>query len=180
MALVTELPQQPSPWLDLLLWATTAAAVLWLVIGAAWRWRREATNLTVVERTSGGPRPRFTTVDHGSRAEALGRANDAREALDRRDAEERRGGPSPPASKVRIASRSARLLALFMSLFSLCTLVAGAIWQVTWLGVMWEKWSAGDRILAAIQTHPLASLACALVITSHLVTFVRERSWNTA
>ena len=163
-----------APWLDALLWATLAVAILWLLVGAWTAWRRKALNLTVVDSAQGDVTPGFMTLDQGKRQQALDRAGRFEGELNRQDAQK----AAVKGAKTDLGlARTTRVLAVFMSFFSLATLIAGAVWQVGWLGVVWEKWSAGGRIAETLRAHPVAAAVCLAVIAFHVLTFVRERRW---
>lgn len=175
----------PESWFDRFLLVAGAIAVLWLALEVFLIWRRQATNLTPVTRpkVSRRAQPDFLKVDHAARAAALGRADEFAAELDRRDAEEARAAAENHAqapSRVASASRIASLAALFMSVFSLAAMIAGAVWQVQWIGVVMDRYSTVERLLAVLRAHPVAFAVSAVVITWHVVQFVRARRWRAA
>ena len=176
----TPAPIATAPWLDALLWATLVVAILWLLLDGLAAWRRKATGLTVASTASDGSTPAFLGMDHKERQAALDRADQFEAKLTERETRQKAEveGKAFRAERTTGFMRTTQMLAVFMSFFSLATLIAGAIWQVSWLGVVWEKWSASGRMIETLKAHPFAVAVCLIVITFHVLTFVRERRWT--
>ena len=72
----------------------------------------------------------------------------------------------------------ARLISLFMALFSLATMISGTVFQVTFMGRIWEQYSASERFIGVVTAHPIGVGVTAAVILYNLVTFVTNRKWE--
>ncbi len=178
MPMNIQIATEAAPWFRFLLFATFGIAFLWLALLVFISWRRGATNLTPVTlpSTKSGAQPSFLTIDREAHLAALGRAD----AYDRKlmDREERDRANKRESQRSKGALRVASLASLFMSIFSLATLISGAVWQVTWIGTVWNRYTAGERIAAVLRTHPVAFGVCSTVICYHIISFFVDRKWR--
>ena len=83
---------------------------------------------------------------------------------------------SQPRSTV--SERLARFVSFFMSLFTLATMIFGAIFQVTRMGDMMREYSTTERILTVIQNHPISFTIAGLVIVFQIYRFFVDRNWQ--
>ena len=174
---------ETATWLQLLLWSTLAVAALWLALLIFIAWRRSSTNLTPVTAPAVNRKaqPGFLTVDREAHRAALGRADAFEKKLSDQERREARAKiKRARAGQAKGPLRIAGLASLFMSVFSLATLISGAVWQVTWIGTVWNTYSAWERIGEVIRTHPAAFAVCAIVILYHIGSFFAKRKWREA
>lgn len=177
---LNQIPPEAWPLIDLLFNLTMAATGIWLAITVFVIWRRASSNLTPVNAAgkSGKAQPDFLKVDKKARAEALERGEAFDKELERREREaakaEARGKRKPASLGQRIAS----LASFFMSLFTLATLIFGAIFQVSRMGQMMKDYSAPERIIAVIEAHPISFTIATLVIVHQVYRFISDRKWQ--
>lgn len=153
-----------------------AAAVvggLWLAATAFTGWRRRAANLTpVADGPSGrGPSPDFLRVDEAGRSAALERGDAFEARLSAREAAE--------AAALEAATpieRTGGIVALCMSLFTVVSMVFGAVMQVRWIGHYAEDLSAPGRVLEIVRAHPVAFAISLFVAVLQIVRFARSRA----
>lgn len=177
--LLSLLQTQPetATWLDTLLQGTIVLGSGWLAYTSFVSWRRSAANLTpVAAAPANGAQPGFLGVDHDGRKAAFERADQFEASLDAR--EKQAAEESRRAKKRGGIGRVAGLASLFMSIFSLLTLIAGAVWQVTWIGTVWGRYTASERLVAVMKDHPFAFAVCVIVIAYHVISFFVERPWR--
>ena len=144
-------------------------------------WRRSASNLTPVNAAARNRKvdPDFLSVDEKGRAEALQRGDQYEKDLAQKERDElralkRENGP------MTLSKRIAQFFSLFMSLFTLATMILGSIWQVTRMGDMMSSYSTPERIMAVIGNHPIAFTVATLVIVYHIYRFFVDRKWEAA
>lgn len=170
-----QIPPEAWPLIDLLFNVTLVVGVLWLALTIFVLWRRSASNLTPVNaaRKSKKAQPDFLKVDEKAREAAMERG----EAYDKElEAQERaRSGKKDPIS---LSERIASFVSLFMSLFSLATMVFGAIFQVSRMGTMMQEYSSVERIQAVLEAHPIAFIVASLVIVFHIYRYFTQRKWQ--
>ncbi|MDX1294342.1 MAG: hypothetical protein R3265_16115 [Hyphomonas sp.] len=177
---LNQIPPEAWPLIDLLFNLTMASAGIWLGITVFVLWRRASSNLTPVNAAekSRKAQPDFLKVDKKARAEALERGDAFDKELERREREEEkakaRGGRRPAT----VGQRLARFLSFFMSLFTLATMIFGAIFQVSRMGQMMQEYSTLERIIAVIQNHPVSFTIATLVIVFQVYRFFSERNWQ--
>jgi len=153
----------------------TAAAALggaWLAFTGFMAWRRRTMNLTPVgDGPAGrGPSPDFLRVDHGARSAALERGDAFEARLSAREAAE-----AAALAAASPAERTGGVLALCMSLFTVVSMVFGAVMQVRWIGHYAEDLSAPGRVLEIVRAHPVAFGVSVLVAVLQIVRFARSR-----
>ena len=173
------IPPEAWPFLTLLGQITAVVTAIWIAISVFVWWRRSASNLTPVQAASRGKgsRPDFLEVDEKQRKERIKRGEAYDKALDQRDADAERAARKA-VRDTSVMGRIARLIALGMSIFTLATMISGTIFQVSYMGRLWEQYSAGERLVLVVQKHPFAFAVGALVIVYHIVRFVSERKWK--
>lgn len=177
---LNQIPPEAWPLIDLLFNLTMASAGIWLGITVFVLWRRASSNLTPVNAAEKNRKaqPDFLKVDKKARAEALERGETFDKELERREraaAKEASRGKRSPAT---VGQKLARFLSFFMSLFTLATMIFGAIFQVTRMGQMMKEYSTLDRIIAVIQNHPISFTVATLVIVFQVYRFISERNWK--
>jgi len=172
-----QIPPEAWPLITLLLNVTMAVAAVWLALTVFIWWRRSASNLTPVQAAgkNKSAQPDFLKVDHAARDAAIARGAAYDEALEKRARQEAMAGKRRPAS---VASRLAGLLSFLMSIFTLATMIYGAIFQVSRMGSMMQEYSSIERIGAVIANHPIAFAVTSLVIIVHVYRFFKSRQWQ--
>lgn len=172
-----QIPPEAWPLIDLLFNLTMAAAGIWLAITVFVLWRRHASNLTPVNAASKrkSAQPDFLEVDHKARKEAIARGESFDKELARREREEARAAQRSPAT---LSQKIASFISFYMSLFTLATMIFGAIFQISRMGAMMQEYSSFERILAVIQNHPIAFTVASLVVVFHIYRFVAHRQWQ--
>ena len=174
------IPADAWPLIDILFNVTCAITAVWLATTVFVLWRRSASNLTTSSSASPNKKakPDFLSVDEKARKEAIKRGEQFEKELDKQDREDERKARRLARSKETRVGRIARLISLFMALFSLATMVSGTVFQVTFMGRIWEQYSASERLLGVIKAHPIGVGVTAIVILYNLVTFVTNRKWE--
>ncbi len=173
------IPPDAWPLIDLLFNITCAVTAVWMACAVFIWWRRSASNLTTISsmNVNRKAQPDFLSQDQKARAEAIKRGERFDEELERREREEEKEGRRKKRREAP-ASRWARLISLFMALFSLATMVSGTIFQVSIMGAYWEKYSASERVLTMIQKYPLGVGVTVLVIVYNLYVYISNRKWE--
>ena len=170
-----QIPPEAWPLIDFLFNATLVVGVIWLALTTFVLWRRSASNLTPVNaaRRNKKAQPDFLNVDDKARETAMERGETFDKELEAQ-ARARSGSKDPISLTERIAS----FVSLFMSLFSLATMVFGAIFQVSRMGSMMEEYSSIERIKAVLEAHPIAFIIASLVIVFHIYRYFTQRKWQ--
>nr|WP_321362482.1 hypothetical protein [uncultured Hyphomonas sp.] len=174
------IPADAWPLIDILFNVTCAITAIWLATTVFVLWRRHSSNLTTASSASPNKKatPDFLSVDEKARKEAIKRGEQFEKQLDKRDREDERAARRLARAKETRMGRIARLISLFMALFSLATVVSGTVFQVTFMGRIWEQYSASERLLGVIKAHPIGVAVTVIVILYNLVTFVTNRKWE--
>lgn len=174
------IPAEAWPLIDILFNVTCVVTAVWLAWTVFVLWRRSASNLTTASSASPNRKaqPDFLSVDKKARAEAIKRGESFDKDLDKRQRDEELHARRLARAKETRISRIARLISLFMALFSLATMVSGTVFQVTFMGAIWEKYSASERLMAVVTAHPIGVGVTVVVILYNLVTFVTNRKWE--
>ena len=177
---INAVPPAAWPFINLLLTVTCVVTALWLVWTVFVAWRRSASNLTSIRGAS--PRqsasPDFLSVDDRARLEAIKRGEVYEKALDKRDEADEAAARRAVRRKETMIARLGRLVSFGMALFSLATMISGTLFQVSIMGRYWEQYSAGERLMAVIQQHPIGVAVAVGVILFNIVTFVTNRKWE--
>ncbi|MAN45954.1 MAG: hypothetical protein GYB49_08885 [Alphaproteobacteria bacterium] len=170
---LNQIPPEAWPFIDLMFNLTMAAAGIWLGLTVFVLWRRHASNLTPVNSAekSRKAQPDFLKVDHKARAEAIKRGEAFEKELDQRDIAERKAEAKRQREKVGLLQRLSGIVALVMSLFTIVSIIYGSIFTVTRMGDMMEEYSTAERMIAIIQTHPIAFSVCVIVILARIYTY---------
>jgi len=174
------IPPEAWPLIELLFNITMATVGIWLAITVFVWWRRSASNLTPVNAAgrNKSAQPDFLKVDDQARAQAEARGEAFDKQLVRQEREaakaEARGGRERRSASQKIAG----LLSFLMSLFTLATMIVGAIWQVSRMGQLMQEYSTFERIVAVVQNHPISFSVAALVIGFHVFRFFTDRQWK--
>jgi len=174
------IPADAWPLIDLLFNITCVVTAIWLAATAFVLWRRNASNLTTSSAASPNraATPDFLSVDAKARREAIQRGEKFDNKLDRQDRDDEREAKVEERAKETRLSRIARLISLFMALFSLATMISGTVFQVTFMGQIWEKYSATERLMKVLHDYPIGVGVTVLVILYNLVTFIINRKWE--
>lgn len=175
-----QIPPEAWPLIDLLFNLTMATVGTWLALTVFVWWRRSASNLTPVNAADKNKKaqPDFLKVDKAARAEALERGEAFGKEVERREREEARAQSKGGRPTLTVSQRAARFLSFFMSLFTLATMIFGAIFQVTRMGDMMREYSTFDRIVTVVQSHPISFSIAALVIIFQIYRFFVDRNWQ--
>lgn len=169
------------PWTQVVYGATVGVAVVWLAADGYARWRRKAANETDVSTAGASERkPDFLKVDTAARKAAQERGDDYERHLREREAEARRAAAEQAMRASDGARRFTGSLSLFMSVFTLVSMIAGAVGHIAWIGSTLEEYSATDRLKSVVVAHPIAFAVAVLVITYHVYQFIVQRKWQPA
>jgi hypothetical protein len=170
-----QIPPEAWPLIDLMFNLTLAAAGIWLAIVAFVIWRRHASNLTPVLSPSkkDSAQPDFLKVDKEARKDAIARGEKYDRELARQEQEEAEGKQKPP-----LAQRIASAVTFFMSLFTLATMLLGAVTQVTRMGEVMTQYSTSERLMAVVREHPIGITVVVLVIISQIYLYFTNRKWK--
>lgn len=174
------LPAEAWPLIDLLFNVTCVVTAIWLATTTFVIWRRASSNLTTASSASPNRKatPDFLSVDEKARKDAVKRGEQFDRDLDKRDREDERKARHLARRKETAFRRITRLISLFMALFSLATVISGTVFQVTFMGNIWEQYSASERLMSVIKAHPIGVAVTVVVILYNLVTFVTNRKWE--
>lgn len=175
-----KIPPEAWPLIELLFNLTILTVVAWLTITVFVWWRRSASNLTPVNAAEKNKKaePDFLSVDTSAREAAEARGEAFGKDLDRQEKEAAkaaaRGGRPARSTTQHIAG----LVSFLMSLFTLATMIFGAIWQVSRMGQLMQEYSTAERIFAVIQNHPISFSVAVLVIGFQIFRFFSDRQWK--
>lgn len=178
-AIVAAIPDEAWPLIQWLGTATAVATAIWIALSVFIWWRRSASNLTPVMAAEVNRRasPDFLERDEAGRAEAIARGAAYDKSLDARDADAARKRDKADRN-ARKGRGLARGVSFAMALFTLATMISGTIFQVSYMGRLWEEYSAGERMFLVVQKHPLTFAIGALVILYNIVRFIADRKWQ--
>lgn len=170
-------PPEAWPLLTLLGQITAVIVAIWIAISVFVWWRRSASNLTPVSAASKRDiTPDFLETDPKVRAEKIARGEAYDKVLDKRDADAYREERRKQIQNLSVMGRLARFIALGMSIFTLATMISGTIFQVSYMGALWERYSAGERLIMVVTKHPFSVSIGAAVILYHVISFVLKLS----
>ncbi|MDP3737630.1 MAG: hypothetical protein Q8R02_09585 [Hyphomonadaceae bacterium] len=174
------IPERYWPLIDWLFTGTVVFAVLWLASVIFIAMRRNASGLTPVQAAKIRPsaRPDFLDGDTKKRREALERGDAYERDLDKAEKAENERASRKTRTQLTTFQRLIRVMTLLMSVFSLATMIAGAVFQVTYITGLLEKASAGDRIIELVQKHPIGVTVATVVILYYVVTFFTDKKWK--
>jgi hypothetical protein len=173
----------PAQYLPLLDWAYTGTivfAALWLLSWMFIAMRRNASDLTPVLAADYDPkaRPDFLKINDKKRKAALERGQDYSRQLDKTEAEQARREARKSKAPLTLAQRIFRLVSLLMSIFSLATMIGGAIFQVTYITGLLKNVGAWERFVELVEKHPIGFTVASIVILYHVVTFFTDKKWE--
>ncbi|MEM6555409.1 MAG: hypothetical protein AAF642_06015 [Pseudomonadota bacterium] len=177
---LNQIPPEAWPLIDLLFNITMVSVAIWLAITVFVWWRRSASNLTPVNVAgkNKNAQPDFLKVDQNARSEAIERGERFDKEIERRERAEARAAARAHQPRGTVSERLARFVSFFMSLFTLATMIFGAIFQVTRMGDMMREYSTTERILTVIQNHPISFTIAGLVIVFQIYRFFVDRNWQ--
>jgi len=177
---INSIPPEAWPMITILLNVTVLVTALWLVWTIFIVWRRRASNLTAIRgaNPNKSATPDFLSVDAKARKAALQRGEAYEDVLTERDKDEERAERLAQRKRETMISRFGRLVSFAMALFSLATMISGTMFQVSIMGRYMEQYSAGERLMAVIQEHPVGVAVTVGVILFNIVTFVANRKWE--
>lgn len=177
---INDIPPDAWPWIDLLFNVTLAVVGIWLAVTVFVMWRRSASNLTPVNSVDRNKRaqPDFLKVDEAARREAAERGEAFDKELDKRDEEEAHNLRRQARRGRSAGQRLAGLVSLFMAAFTLVSMIVSVVWQIGFMGRILEQYSAGDRLLMVVQSHPIGVTVALLVIAYHIYRFFSDRKWE--
>lgn len=174
---INSIPPDAWPLIDLMFNITCVVTALWLAWTVFIWWRRSASNLTSVPAASPNSKatPDFLSIDKEARKDAIKRGESFDKELKRRDREALERLKHGEKSKLGMVGRIGRIVSLLMALFSIATMISGTMFQVSILGTYWERYSASERLMAVIESHPIGVAITVFVILYNLVSFVISR-----
>ena len=177
---LNQIPPEAWPLIDLLFNITMVSVAIWLAITIFVWWRRSASNLTPVNAAgkNKNAQPDFLKVDQSARSEAIERGESFDKEIERRERAEARAAARAHQPRGTVSERLARFVSFYMSLFTLATMIFGAIFQVTRMGDMMREYSTTERILTVIQNHPISFTIAGLVIVFQIYRFFVDRNWQ--
>ena len=184
---LNQIPPEAWPLIDLLFNITMVSVAIWLAITIFVWWRRSASNLTPVNAAgkNKNAQPDFLKVDQSARSEAIERGESFDKEIERRERAEARAAARAHQPRGTVSERLARFVSFFMSLFTLATMIFGAIFQVTRMGDMMREYSTtgvnvGREVadLTVIQNHPISFTIAGLVIVFQIYRFFVDRNWQ--
>lgn len=177
---IDRIPPDAWPLIDTLFRITVGLAAVWLLLVLVAWWRRRAYNLTVAStaRKSRDAQPDFLRVDQKARKAAIARGEAHEEMLDAREREEALAAMRAGKDPLTTGSRLAGLATFAMSLFTLASVIFGAVGNVSKMGEALQSLSSFEKIEKVIADHWFAALVSALVIAWHIYKYVSGRKWK--
>lgn len=172
-----KIPPEAWPFIDSLFTITLVLTIIWVVLSVFLMWRRRASNLTPVNAASKSKaaQPDFLSVDQKSRQAAIERGEGFDKELERR---ERSEAGEPKKSALSMSQQIASIITFLMSLFTLATMIYGAIFQVSRMGMLMQEYSSVERIYTIVERHPIAFVFASMVVIFHIYHFVSQRKWK--
>ena len=174
-----QIPPEAWPFIDLLFNITLVAALIWGAISLFIYLRRRALNLTPVSaaRKNEQAQPDFLKVDEKARAEALQKGEAFEQKLSAQEAAEA-AAAAATLKPAMTGQRVAGIAALLMSIFTLGTMISGALFQITRMGQLMQEYSSIERLTAVISNHPFAFAVAVFVIGYYIYTYFTEKKWQ--
>ena len=175
-----EIPEGAWPFIDGVILVLVVSTAIWLCFSIFIFWRRRATNLTPVHaaRKNKKADPDFLNDDRRGRAAAIKRGEAYEKELAQQEAEEARLRKRKAFQQLTVMQRASRLITLAVSFFTLATIVAGTVFQLSYMGRLLSEYSAIDRLVAVVTNHPIGSSIATIVIVYHIVRFFMEGRWR--
>lgn len=178
---VDRIPPEAWPLIDTLFKITIVVSIIWLFLAVIAWWRRHAYNLTVAStaRRSRKAQPDFLHVDKQARQAAIERGEAHEDDL---DARERAEAATLEAARhpVTIGERIASAAAFLMSIFTLLSVLIGAVGQVGSMSATFKQLSSVEKMQKVIADHWLGTLIAVFVIGWHVYRYHHDRKWKGA
>jgi hypothetical protein len=172
--LVDRIPPEAWPLIDVLFRISVAITLFWLFLALVAWWRRRAYNLTVASTAgrSKKAQPDFLRVDEKARKAAIARGEAHEEFL--QDREEREDTKDP----LSFSQRMAGLASLVMSIFTLATVVFGAIKNIQDMGKAYKSLGAFDKVQKALVDHWFGTSLAVFVIGWYIYKYFADKKWK--
>ena len=77
-----------------------------------------------------------------------------------------------------VALYVAGIAALLMSIFTLGTMISGALFQISRMGQLMQEYSSIERLTAVISNHPFAFAVAVFVIGYYIYKYFTEKKWQ--
>lgn len=177
---IDRIPPDAWPLIDTLFRITIVVALVWLLLALVAWWRRRAYNLTVASTASRSEKaqPDFLKVDHKAREAAIERGAAHEDFLEEREREEALAALKAAKDPLSLTERLAGLAAFLMSLFTLATMVFGAVTNVSKMGEALESVGSVEKIQKVVADHWLGTLVAVFVIVWHVYKYFGDRKWK--
>ncbi|HEX8442646.1 MAG TPA: hypothetical protein VF631_03250 [Allosphingosinicella sp.] len=172
--LVDRIPPEAWPLIDVLFRITVALTLLWLFLALVAWWRRRAYNLTIASTAgrSKKAQPDFLRVDEKARKAAIARGEAHEEFLEDREQEELAKDP------LSFGQRMAGLASLVMSLFTLSTVVFGAVSNIQNMGKAFKSMGTWEKMQKVLADHWFGTSLAVFVIGWYLYKYFADRKWK--
>lgn len=176
------IPPEAWPLIDVMFKITVVVSIIWLFLAVVAWWRRRAYNLTIASTAgrSEKAQPDFLRIDEKGRAAAIERgAAHERDIADRERAE---AAAALGAAKhpITISQRIASAAAFLMSIFTLITVMIGAVGQVGQMSATFKQLSSTEKMQKVIADHWIGTLVALSVIGWHVYRYYHDRKWKGA
>lgn len=177
---VDRIPPEAWPLIDTLFRITIVIALVWLLLALVAWWRRRAYNLTVASTASRSKKaqPDFLRVDEKARKAAIERGEAHEEVLEEREREEALAALKAAKDPLSFSQRLAGFAAAAMSIFTLSTVIFGAVTNVTRMGEALQAVSSFEKIRIIIVNNWLGTLIALFVIVWHIYKYYADRKWK--
>jgi len=176
--LVDRVPPEAWPLIETMFKITIALAIIWLALAIVAWWRRRAYNLTVASTAgrSEKAQPDFLRVDEKAREAAIERGEAHEKFLDDRERDRERAAKDP----LSLGQRLAGLATLMMSIFTLSTVIFGAVNNVRSMGKELQSIGTFERLQQIIVDNWLGATIAVFVIGWHVSKYFLDRKWTKA
>lgn len=177
---VDKIPPEAWPLIDSLFRWTLIVVAIWLVISILAWWRRRAYNLTVAAtaRRSRKAQPDFLKVDEKARDAAIRRGEAHEAVLEDRERDEALAALKASKDPLSFGQRIAGIAAAGMSVFTLLTIILGAVTNVSKMGEALQTLSSVEKVKAIVSQHLAGTIIVLLVIAWHIYKYVADRQWK--
>lgn len=176
------IPPEAWPLIDTLFKVTVTISVIWLFFAIFAWWQRRAYNLTVASTAgrSGKAQPDFLRVDEKARAASVERGAAHERGIAERERKEAADAPGGAKDPVTIGQRLASAAAFLMSIFTLITVLIGAVGQVGQMSATFKQLSSTEKMQQVIADHWIGTLVALSVIGWHVYKYYHDRKWKGA
>ena len=177
---IDRIPPEAWPLIDTLFRITTVVALVWLLLALVAWWRRRAYNLTVASTASRSKeaQPDFLNVDAKAREAAIARGEAHEDFLEERERAEALAALEAAKHPLGVSQRLAGFAAFLMSLFTLATMIFGAITNVSRMGEALQSVSSVEKIQKVVTDHWFGTLVALFVIAWHVYKYFGDRKWK--